>query len=59
MYNVYAIWLVFSGVATVLQDCLDPPGHRLGQVPQVLAVAHLGSSGLQDMDRKTWIAGHG
>ena len=27
--------------ATVLQDCLDPPGHGLSQVPQVPAVAHL------------------
>ena len=39
MYNVHAIWLVFCGVAAVLQDCLDPPGNGLCQVPLIYIVS--------------------
>ena len=34
----WALWLVFGGIATALQDRLQPPRHRLHQVPQVLTV---------------------
>ena len=34
-------WLVFGGIATALQDRLQPPRHRLHQVPHVLGVIHL------------------
>ena len=33
MYKVYAIWLVFGGIASLLDDLLQPPGHGLDQGP--------------------------
>ena len=33
MYKVYAIWLVFGGIASLLDDLLQPPGHGLNQGP--------------------------
>ena len=40
--------LILGGIATALQDRLQPPRHRLHQVPQVLGVIHLEGPEPQD-----------